>query len=191
MTTSVSPQFAHRLTLADRWRRERFLQSLSLRLPNISPEDWRTLSRTLRDDLSDAAAHAGMTQAICDLGPVSQLADEYGKALDLSSRPHWATGVCVAGIVWAVATILLFTYATGLYDGAQDGGITANISRNFLGVTVFANVGEPTPAGHAVTFGMIITPSAWIVPAFLLVLFVVASRAWRMIPTLRPSAQAE
>jgi len=190
MTVSSSPQAAPRLSLVDWWRREWFLQSLSLRLPNISQKDWRMLSRGLRTDLSDAAAHVGMRQAIDDLGPIDQLAIEYGKALDLSSRPQWITASFVTLIVWAVGTILLLTYAAGLYDGAVDGGITANISRNVLGVTVFANVGESTLPGVD-SFGMIITPSAWIVPVFLLVLFLVSARAWRTIPALRPSGQED
>jgi len=82
----------------------------------------------------------------------------------------------------------LVTYAVGLFDGALDGGITTSISRNLLSVTVFANVGESTLPGVD-SFGIIFTPTVWIMPVFLLVLFIVTSRAWRMIPAWRPLGQ--
>jgi len=130
-----------------------------------------------------------MKQAIGDLGPINQLADEYSKALELLARPDWISGLRVTGRVWLVLTIILFTYAIGLWDGAEYGGITEDVTRNILGVTVFAKVGEPIP--DTGTYGMIFTPWGGIVPACLLVLFIVTSRAWRIFPGLRPHAATD
>jgi len=171
---------ARRLGLVDRWRRKWFTESLSLHLPDISQRDWRKLRRTLRNDLVDAAQTVGMKQAIADLGSVRRLADEYREALDLSSRPQWMVGAWAAIVAWVVLTVLLFTYATGMYHAAQSGGTTVGVARNFLGVIVDVGL-------DGVPFGMSFTLSSLIVPAFLVLVFLLTARTWRLAPRLRPS----
>jgi hypothetical protein len=164
------------LSLTDRLRRWSYLQDVELWLDPMSGRRRREVLRELRTNLADAAADVGMTQAIEDLGKPRDLARELVDA-EPRRRPSWSLGVLGAGAVLLIAMLAGMSYLFGLTDGALGAG-GGTVEGGFLGVQI---VTVATDAELSWT----LSGWSWPVTIAALIGFLIASAAWRALPTRR------
>ena len=175
--TSVRPT-APRPPLRERLRREVYLLELRQWLDEYPARERRALVAQLRGELDAAAADTSMSEAVTSLGRPRALAREY-MALLPGDRPRWSRGlVWLAG--WLLVSLCtLAVFASALLQAAAGAGPDGAGAR-LLWAEMTA-VHTPDKTSLAWTAG---------VPWGLLVglaIFLVAARAWRVVPALRPA----
>lgn len=161
-------------TLLDRARLELYLQRLDHHLGDLPGSRRRQLHRELRANTQAAAAEVGLRQALANLGHPRALATGY-LAAEGRRLPHYRKGAW-----WTVATLAVYLGAMGLYaagftDGAHAAGATKPVTTWFLGASIQADA-----AGSSWT-----VPGSLLVVGLLLVVYLLASRAWRALPPVR------
>jgi hypothetical protein len=167
------------ITARDRFRLYLYLESVHDWMPRISRRAWRPLRRELMADTIEAARRVGIRQAIADLGPARSLANHYYDALGLSRGPLWLPATYAMCGVWVVLTALAMAFDAGLVAAASRLDAAQQIGARFLGVRFWAG-----PGGSA---GAEMDWHGLLVPAILVVVFLVVGRFWRLIPACRPS----
>lgn len=164
----------HPLSLADRWRRFWYLQSVELWLEPMPGRRRRAVLRELRTNLGEAAADVGMARALSDLGRPGVLARTF---LDEEppGRPRWVLGAVAASAVFAVWIYATLFYTLGMLDALDATGTTVPARGSFLGTAVTA-----VSSDQELSAGFDGLP--WL-PLLLMVLaFLLASRAWKALP---------
>lgn len=165
----------YRLTLADRWRRYRYLFVLELYLDGLPRAQQRTILSDLKASLAEAARDVGMRQAVEDLGPARSLARDFQDAVD-RPRPTWNIGALTAVLTWGVLAFLALAYIFGAIDALiQQGSGTAEI--NFLGLPMTA---WASPKSLGVEFSVGATRVPWAQLAVIGLAFAMGSKVWRL-----------
>jgi hypothetical protein len=177
MNTETSNPDGPAVTTLDKLRLAHYLGRLHDGLPTISSKTWKEIKLDLVPDLHEAAAKVGMKQALEDLGSPAELANRYREALGLWVHPLYARGATVTGCLLAFVTGVAIALGWGMVAALEQAGAAGPAEVDFLGLGLIAVPGTLT-----------FTFRSFIVPLALLVVFVVTSRLWRLIPALRPKA---
>ncbi|MDE9366414.1 hypothetical protein PZ938_12450 [Luteipulveratus sp. YIM 133132] len=169
--------------MIDRLRRRRYLLAYELWLDLYGTRrgQRRELTRALRANLDDAAAREGTAAALRGLGPARRLASDEAAALRDRRRPAWAVGSAAAGMT-AIALLLVGLLSTVAFiDGvnARSGGGSASGGLTLL---PFSEVSVDRANG-GLAVGLSGQPLPYL--ALLLVVFLVASRSWRVLRAAR------
>ncbi|MPV37829.1 HAAS signaling domain-containing protein [Georgenia subflava] len=161
----------NRLPVRDVVRREAFLARLSLWLDDYPAREQKSLLAQLRGELDLAAADSSMRSAVSAMGSPRELAREYRATLP-AGRPRWAAGgfwVSIGLIVWLV---LFVTFVAALLQVAAAGGPD--------GVTAQLLWAEVTAVDTPEEISLVVS-GTWVGLALLAVVFLVGSRAWRVL----------
>jgi len=166
------------LSLADRWNRFWYLESVELRLDAMPGRRRRAVLAELRANLDVAATEVGMPAALADLGRPADLVRQYQDA-EPQVRPRWNHGALAASLLfgaWLYATLF---YTMGMLDALGSAG-APQATGSFLGTRVAAVVrsGEISAEFSGIPWGPLVVA---------VVVFVLASRVWNLLPSRRQS----
>lgn len=177
MSTSTAP----RPTWPDRLRREIYLGRVAVWLDDFPAREQRTLRAQLRSDIDAAAADTSMATALASLGAPRALAREYLAGLP-GDRPRWN-----AGMLWVCSWLLLCLFTFAVFSAAL---LQAADAAGPDGVTARLLWTEVTAVDTPETTSLAWTSTAPWVLAVAVLAFVLGSRLWRLVPTLRPDAKS-
>ncbi|MDR1768885.1 MAG: hypothetical protein LBR32_10800 [Propionibacteriaceae bacterium] len=164
------------VTALDKLRLSHYMGRLRDSLPTISGKAWKEIKQGLVSDINEAAAEIGMKRALEELGSPAELAGRYREALGLWAHPLYLRGVAVTGCLLAFVTGIAASFGWGMATALEQAGAAGPAEADFLGLGLTAVPGTLT-----------FTFRSFVVPLLLLVVFVAASRLWRLIPALRPN----
>lgn len=165
-------------SLADRWNRYWFLQSVELWLDPVPGRRRRAILRELRANLTEAARDVGMSAAIADLGRPRALARQFVDG-EPEVRPHWNQGAVAAALAvgaWLYATMF---YTIGMLDALDSTGASGPAQGRFLGTEVRVLNSDVEISGAFSGF-------PWVPLVLAVVLFLLVGRAWRALPRRSP-----
>jgi hypothetical protein len=161
--------------VADRLRLELLLQRLDYHLSDLPGARRRQVRREIRANALAAAADVGLRRAVANLGHPRVLAAGY-LAAEGRPLPQFRKGAWWAAAALAAYVVAALIFTTGFLDGAEAASdLDRPLTTSFLGAVVEANPGRPS---LAITFNAV----ALVVPV---VVFLLASRAWRALPPVR------
>lgn len=173
----TTPKFS----LADRWNRYWYLESVGLWLDPLPRKRRKAILAELRDNLEAAAGDVGMSVAIEEMGRSRALARQYLDA-EPANRPTWSIGLLalvLAGFVWLVG---IATYTIGMLealDFLRDESGQGQVSQSsYFGISITAETSDQF-------FGATFEGISWITIIALLLIFLAFSRVWRLPGRLR------
>lgn len=164
------------MSITDRLQRDWFLTRFAWQMQDYPQRRHRAIKADLRRELDATAAEIGMRNAIRGLGRPTALAERYREELD-RPVPRWATGAAWAAIAIMALVCLTTAYARGALDALDalgGGSFTSNVLGTETVITSTSDAlsveSRATPTGAAVFLGTG------------LVTFLLAARAWRVLP---------
>ncbi|WP_163542827.1 HAAS signaling domain-containing protein [Occultella kanbiaonis] len=164
------------LSLAERWRRFVYLETVELFLDAMPRRRRRAVLAELRENLDAATADVALTAALADLGGPRQLAARYLES-EPQGRPTWHIGTLAASIVFAVWLLGTVVYTFGMLDALlAQSQASATAEGSFFGVRILAEAGPEV-------LGAEFRGIAWPAVAAMVVVFGVFSRVWRLLPS--------
>ena len=170
---STSAPTRDRLSIVDWLRLKYYFIDFNLWMSDYPQREYRRIAKALKAEVRAAAADVGMKKALEGLGTPRGLAAGYLAEIG-SQRPRWNTGAIAAAFALVLPFVAWGVFVAGSISTleAQGGG---RAELHFLGAQVEAFVDDPG-TGSGITMGA--AWWAWVLPLTLLV-FLVASRAWR------------
>ncbi|TDE97628.1 hypothetical protein EXU48_05495 [Occultella glacieicola] len=166
------------LSLADRWRRFTYVQTVELFLDAMPRRRRRAVLAELRENIDAATADVGLPTALADLGRPSDLAARYLES-EPPDRPTWHIGALAASIVFAAWLLGTVVYTFGMLDALLALSPATSVAEgSFFGVGIRAEAG---PEVLAAEFRGV----SWPAVVAMVVIFGLFSRLWRVLPGAR------
>lgn len=175
MMSTIAPTRA-RLSFVDWLRLQDYFMDFDLWMSDYPRREYRKIARSLRAEVRAAAGGVGMKQALKDLGTPRRLAAGYLAEI-VGRRPRWlAGGIAAAFALWTpFVAMMLFTIGSMSTLQTKGGG---SVTLAFLGAHVEHRFSD-SAIGWGVTLGLVWW--AWVL-TFTVLVFLLASRAWRALP---------
>lgn len=170
------------LSLAERWKRQAYLSQVDLWLDPMPRQRRRQVLRELKANLGAAALEDGMPTAIDELGRPRALARQYLET-EPRGRPTWYHGVFAVAAALVVWLLTLTSYVFGSIDTLLATGLSEPAEISFFGLSI-------STEAHETTIGATFTGFWWPGLIILVVIFLLASRIWRLLPRT-PEATAD
>lgn len=174
----LAERAARGLSVADRWRRDSYLQRLDWHLEAVvTGRERRSIIRSLRDELS--VDQRPMTTALADLGSPRALAARYADD-PARLRPTWSIGVIWGGVAILAYWFSFALFTLGMLSVVEQSTLDEAHARFFfVDVLAFANE-DGIGVGWSGDVAWILVPIVIIAVAVL-----VGARCWRALPRSR------
>lgn len=144
----------------------------------------RELRRELRANLAEAVVDRGWDDAVASLGNLRQLARQNAEAVRDPRRPAWNIGGAAAAVCFAAIVVLALFASAAFTDGALAAGLAEGQS-----VTNHITLlpGVHSTAENSSGFMVALSISPWLLLGLPALVFLLASRVWRL---ARPAARS-